>query len=73
MALGPGKYDASLELALIDAKGKQGILMVMDGQDGPSFCCKLDIIGQANLPNMLRQMANIIEADMARGDVKREV
>lgn len=71
MAHGPGKYDASLSLALKDAKAKQGILIVLDGIDGPSFCCQLDIVMTAAVPSLLRQMAHQIESDMARGDVKR--
>ncbi len=73
MAHGPGKYDASLSLALADAKAMQGILIVFDGPLGPSFCCQLDIVKASLIPVLLRQMAEEIEADMARGDVKREV
>jgi hypothetical protein len=65
MALGPGKYDTIATTAREAAKAHAVILIVLDGTFGSGF--SVQAIGEditANLPALLRQVANGIEGDM---------
>lgn len=64
MPLGPGKYDYLLTESLKNAKAKQGILVIFDGEKGPSFCCHLDKYKASIVPDLLRGIATQIENDL---------
>jgi len=62
--IGPGKYDYLLTDALKNADAKQGLLFIYDGRDGPGFTVQATIELNANLPLILRVIANQIEKDL---------
>jgi hypothetical protein len=64
MARGPGKYD-EIGMEVLKQTGAKGIIvMVMDGNKGSGF----SVIGEPGaieiFPQVLREMANAIEADL---------
>jgi hypothetical protein len=69
MPFGAGKYDKQLSECLKDCGAKQGILIVMDGNLGPSFCAHLSEELLFNVPNILRDTAKQIEAMYKKGHV----
>jgi len=71
MTLGPGKYDYQLSQALKDVDARQGILVVLDGARGPSFCMQLEPANAILVPVMLRDIADKLDADMYRAGIKR--
>lgn len=64
MALGPGKYDDLATDARKRAKAAAVILVVFDGADGSGFSCQAPAYVVANLPAVLRKLADSIEGDM---------
>lgn len=64
MALGPGKYDDKLTVAL-DGESS-GILMIMAGPKGPGFSCQCTPEQFERLPKVLRMLADEMEADNKR-------
>lgn len=64
--MGPGKYDEQLAKALAEIGAQSGILIVMDGSEGPSFCAKLPYHIGLKLPEILRFMADDIEQEIKR-------
>lgn len=69
MPLGPGKYDKELCEALAKAKAKEGILLVIGGEKGQGFSCKIATEKLIAIPGILRSLANSIEADYKRGKI----
>lgn len=67
MPIGPGKYDDALTRALRRCKGRTGALLVFDGEKGPGFACQATLPEQVRLPEMLRYMADEIEASLKQG------
>jgi hypothetical protein len=59
MAIGPGKYD---EIATAARKGV--VLMVLDGEFGYGFSAQLPPEYYSGLPEVLRQVAEQLEAEM---------
>lgn len=57
----PGKYDKELTQVLEQIGAKQGILLVLDGNKGSSFCCHLEFLHMQRMPIILRAMADKIE------------
>ena len=64
MALGPGKYDAFCTLVRESTKARGVALMIMDGIKGSGFSIQGDIELTLGLAQLLRHMADQIEADM---------
>lgn len=64
MAVGEGKYDAALSTALQHCGARCGVLMVLDGHDGPGFSVQASIPMMVDLPRLLRRMADGIEKDV---------
>lgn len=64
MSIGPGKYDSMLTEALEKCDARQGILIVIDGNDGPSFCSQMDRKFMKFTPALLRDVADLIESDI---------
>lgn len=63
MPLGAGKYNEQLSEALKACEAIEGILIVLDGKEGPSFCCQLSAKGIERIPRVLRIMADQIEKE----------
>lgn len=64
MALGPGKYDDACTQVRIDTNAHAVLLLVLEGTKGSGFSLQvhdMDIVAQ--LPTMLRNLADQIEAD----------
>lgn len=59
--MGPGKYDKQLTEALKSSGAKQGLLIVIDGKDGPSFCAQMTKELTKEIPQLLRHLAKNIE------------
>lgn len=70
MSLGKGKYDSQLGDALKSAGAKQGILIVIDGKDGPSFVCRLDSRYIVKISLVLREIAGQIEEQTKNEEFK---
>jgi hypothetical protein len=67
MSVGPGKYD-SFATSVREATKAQGvILIVYEGYLGSGFSCQLPLEQVLEVPRVLRQMADQIEADMKQG------
>ena len=67
MAIGPGKYDDLCTLARgyvgIPDDGSGGVIViVVGGRRGNGFSCQADIVTTAVLPDVLRQIADQIDA-----------
>lgn len=75
MAIGPGKYDDALTLALRTVVAREphihgGVLLVMgppDEADSCGFSVQLTLAAMRMMPALLRFMADGIEADLATG------
>lgn len=63
MPIGPGKYAAVCNRALVDTDADAVILVIIGGKNGAGF----DVQGRAgvvvSLPPMLRHMADVIEKE----------
>lgn len=61
-ARGPGKYDAECVKALVDTGGHSVVLIVLDGVHGSGFSvASKDPLTERKLPELLRQLADVIE------------
>ncbi len=70
MAIGPGKYDTQLAVALESispAGAATGCLIIFDGRLGPGFSVKATAGQLAAIPTILRKLANDIEKDFREG------
>lgn len=73
MALGAGRYDDELTAAVRAAKVKEptvmgGVLILCTPNgEGSGFSCQLPMSVLVSLPSVLRQVADQIDADLARG------
>ena len=68
MAVGAGKYDAQLTVALElllpgPAGPPTGVLVILNGPKGPGFSCQCTRDELAVVPAILRKLAADIEAD----------
>ena len=63
MPVGKGKYDSALSDALDKCEAMQGVLIVIDGKDGPGFCAKMTSTVHKGLPEILRTIAIEIEQE----------
>lgn len=63
MSGGPGKYDDLCTAARDGAKAKGAILLVVEGDRGSGFSVQAPLRIIVSLPNILRTMADQIEAD----------
>jgi hypothetical protein len=70
MALGPGKYDELATFVRAYAEARGVIVMVFGGLHGSGFSVQtVDRQLAALLPELLREMADEIEADTKQGEV----
>ena len=69
MALGPGKYDDALSMAPLSVRGRTGILLILDGEQGSGFSCQANLAATMQLPALLRNVAASIERDLADGKI----
>ncbi len=72
MAAGGGRYDAELTAAVAAAKAKDptvvGGILIIKGRPGTEgFSCQLPLSDLLAIPSVLRQVADVIEADLERG------
>ena len=67
MALGPGKYDDLCTYVREKAEAQGAIVIVYGGNRGQGFSCQLPPHVVARVPDVLRQMADQIEADLKKG------
>ena len=61
--IGPGKYDDLCTIVREGAKARGVVLLVMDGARGQGFSVQATIDILAQLPQMLRTIADQIERD----------
>jgi len=66
MALGAGKYDEALTVARKLCGSTAAALIVIEGESGRGFACQMDMASMMKLPEVLRSMADQIEADLRR-------
>ncbi len=64
MAVGEGKYDKSLTLALEFSYAQEGILIVFDGNKGMGFSVQATEENIAKIPDVLEHMAKEIRKDL---------
>lgn len=67
MPVGPGKYDKQLTEVLKKCGARQGILIIIDGKDGPGFCSQLSYTETLNQPARLRKVAEEMEEVHKKG------
>lgn len=72
MPAGGGRYDAELTAAVAAAQLKDptvvGGVLIIKGKPGTEgFSCQLPLSALVDLPDVLRQVADVIEADLKRG------
>jgi hypothetical protein len=65
MALGPGKYDDIATSVRLRAEAAGVIVIVVRGKHGAGFSVQATAEITAALPQLLRRVADDIEADMA--------
>lgn len=65
--IGPGKYDEECSKLRLSTKASGVLIVVIDGNKGQGFSCQMDLKSTLMLPELLRHMANQIEADMKQG------
>lgn len=61
----PGRYDELAIRLLDETKGKAIVLLVLGGAKGNGFSCSINPganIGHADIPDLLRELADSIEA-----------
>jgi hypothetical protein len=63
MADGPGKYDTWTTLVRNGVHAEGVLLMVVNGIYGSGFSCQGSVEVNTNLPTILRNVADQIEAD----------
>ena len=63
--IGPGKYDDLATYVREKAKAVGAIVIVFQGKHGHGFSCQLPPSAVADVPSVLRQVANEIEQDAA--------
>lgn len=63
---GPGKYDDLLTRARLEAKAKGAILIVFEGAKGNGFSVQAPAPVLVKLPDLLRTMADDIQAQIPR-------
>jgi len=64
MAVGKGKYDDALTLALKSVDAKNGILLVFDGKHGGGFSVQGTLETQYNVPAILEGLARQVRTDI---------
>lgn len=64
MTWGPGKYDDVLTVARDSCEATGAVLIVFDGKHGNGFAVHATSPQLSALPDVLRHMANGIEADL---------
>lgn len=67
MAVGPGKYDDYATTVRLGARAKGVILLVLGGEKGSGFSVQADGPTTLQLPALLRNIADQIEADLKKG------
>jgi hypothetical protein len=72
MALGPGRYDAELEKAIASAQRKSplvrgGVLIIRGAAGHNGFSAQLSLEDLHALPDVLRSIADQMDADIAAG------
>lgn len=67
--LGPGKYDDLCTRVREETKAEATILLVFNGNNGSGFSCQAPLDVTLSLPQMLRSMADQIEADIKSGQL----
>lgn len=72
MPEGPGKYDELCTEAREKAKSIGAVLMIFDGEKGWGFSVQMPPRFMAQLPALLRDMANKVEHDLPR-DLKNYI
>ena len=70
--LGPGKYDELCTEAREKANSLGAVLLIFDGEKGWGFSVQMPPSLMADLPKLLREMADIVERDLPR-DFRRYV
>ena len=61
--IGPGKYDEQCTKVREETKAAGVILLVLGGSAGSGFSCQASLETTLRLPQMLRDLAQQIEAD----------
>ena len=61
--IGPGKYDYLADFIRFKAVAEGVVLIVLNGNEGSGASCKLTPELMAVIPDMLRQVADGLEAD----------
>lgn len=64
---GPGKYDALCTEVREKAKAAGAVILVFHGEHGSGFSVQADAVLLGNLPLILRDIANQIEASARKG------
>jgi hypothetical protein len=67
MASGPGKYDDLCTHVRNESKGDGAVVMVFGGISGTGFSVQVSMDLLANLPTLLREMADEMDADLVSG------
>jgi len=65
MTVGPGKYDDLCTFVREQAQAQGAIIIIRGGKGGDGFSAQLSLEDLLVLPNILRVMANEIEADQS--------
>lgn len=66
MPIGPGKYGDAHKHVRERFHLAESILIVFEGPRGPSFECTASLATTLRIPEILREVANQIEADARR-------
>lgn len=66
--IGPGKYDDEATMVMERVKAQGVILIVCGGIKGEGFAIQATLHTMIQLPRMLREMADQIEADITSGE-----
>jgi hypothetical protein len=64
MATGPGKYDDLATMVRETAKARGSVVIVFEGEHGSGFSVQADAYYTHSLPEVLRYMADQIEAEI---------
>jgi len=67
--IGPGKYDDLCTTVREQTKARGVVLLVFAGENGSGFSCQADLELTLKMPQMLRDMADQIEKDIAAGNL----
>lgn len=65
--IGKGQYDDILTEARLKAGALGAILIVCDGSKGDGFSAQLSLPAIMQMPRILREVADAIEADFKKG------